>query len=74
MQEFKNKNDYTVTIWNGSQYLGKMEYVHNLYAASLWLSASQRYATWTYINVYARRSGRYLSRLYRGNFIPPYIR
>lgn len=74
MQEFKNKNDYTITIWNGRNRLGKMVFVHNLYAASLWLSNSRTYVSWTYINVYARRSGRYLGRFYKGNFIPAYFR
>lgn len=69
--EFKNKNDFTIIVFSGSQFLGKMVYVHNLYAASLWLNSSRKFESWTYFNVYARRSGRYLQRCYRGNFIPP---
>ncbi len=69
--EFKNKNDFTIVIWAGSNRLGMMVYVHSLYACSQWLSRSSMYSNWTYFNVYARRSGRYLGRCYRNAFIPP---
>jgi hypothetical protein len=68
--EFKNKNDYSIIVFSAQNIcLGKMEFVHSVFAASLWLSKSSNYSTWHYINVYVRRSGRYLRRYYNGNFI-----
>lgn len=70
MQEFEKRNDYSVSVFNAHGFLAKYQYVGNLYKFSLFLN--DKYPNWDYINVYARRSGRYLIRFYKGNFIPPY--
>lgn len=70
MQEFKRQNDYSVSVFDAHGFLAKYQYVGNLYKFSQFLE--NKYPTWSYINVYARRSGRYLIRFYRGNFITPY--
>lgn len=68
MSEFQNKNDYSVAIFNSSGFLVKVQYVHNIYKLCLWLETS-KYKDWTYINIYVRRSQRFLKRHYKGNFI-----
>lgn len=47
-----------------------MVYVHSLYSLSQWLGTSTQHKDWHYMNVYARRTGRYINRYYKGNFIP----
>lgn len=68
MSEFQNKNDYSVAIFNSSGFLVKMTYVNNIYRLCLWLETS-KYKDWTYINIYARRTQRFIKRHYKGNFI-----
>lgn len=68
MQEFKNKNDYSIIVFDkDGNFILKWTYVGGLYKASQYLNS--RY-NWSYMNVYVRRSGRFLSRYYRGNYIP----
>jgi len=68
MSEFKNKNDYSCTIFSESGFLVKVEFVHSILSLAKWLDNS-KYKEWNYINVYARRSQRYILRHYKGNFI-----
>ena len=68
------KNDYSVIVFTRENaFLVKVQYVHNLYKCSQWLSNSVNYNNWHYINVYDRRTGHYLKRLYRNDFIPPFL-
>ncbi len=68
MSEFQNKNDYSVTVFNDNGFLVKVQYVNNIYKLCQWLDGS-KYNSWTYLNVYARRSQRFIKRQYKGNFI-----
>lgn len=68
----KHKNDYSVSVFGEDGFLVKLQYVHNVYDLARWLTASQKYSNWVYMNVYLRRSGEYLGRNYKGNFINPY--
>lgn len=70
VQEFKRKNDYSVSVFGTGGFLCKYIYVGNLYKMSLFLN--EKFPSWEYMNVYARRSGRYLMRYYRGQYIPAY--
>lgn len=65
------KNDYTVIVFGIDFLPYKMVYVHNLYKLSLWLQTS-KFHNWHYMNVYNRRTGQYLTRFYKGNYIAPY--
>lgn len=71
MTDFKNKNDYSVSVFSDTGFLVKSQFVGNLYAFTKWLDSSLNYSNWSYINVYARRSGTYIGRFYKGSFIPP---
>lgn len=66
--EFKNKNDYSCIVFKSNQVLIKLEYVHSIYALTKWLDGS-KYNEWEYINIYCRRSRRYISRQIKGSFI-----
>lgn len=69
MSEFKNKNDYSVSVFSGTGFLCKSKFVQDIYKYSLWLDGT-KFKDWKYINVYSRRSERFLGRYYKGNFIP----
>lgn len=70
MREFRNDNDYSVSVFNENRFLIKVGFVHNLYAFTLWLDSSSNYKSWTYMNVYIRRSKRFLRQYRKGNYIP----
>ena len=72
MQEFKRQNDYSVSIFGANGFLAKYNYVGNLYKFTLFLNENPKFREWVYINVYARRSGRYLMRFYNGDYVPPF--
>lgn len=67
--EFQNKNDYSVIIFFEDKPPLKMAYVHSCYSLSQWLNRSKNYQSWSYMNVYARRTLRYIKRFYKNNFI-----
>lgn len=64
--EFKNKNDYSVIVFSDLGYLCKFQYVHDVADCARWLDHSRNYSTWTKINVYVRRSGRFLMQYVKG--------
>ena len=68
--EFKNHNDYSFSVFKGNEFLYKKDYSTNIYKDCLWLSASAKFKDWEYVNVYARRTGRFLGRYYKHSFIP----
>lgn len=70
MSEFKNRNDYSVSAFSSNGFLIKIQYCNQCYDAIKWLDSSNNYKNWLYFNVYARRTGRYLCRVYKGK---PYI-
>jgi len=69
--EFKNSSDYTCIVFfdDSRKEPFKMQFVNGCYAFSNWLDSSDKYRDWKYFNVYARRTGRYLRRMYKGNYI-----
>ena len=66
--EFQNKNDYSVIVFCENDKTVKVSYVHSCYSLAKWLDNS-KYKDWKYFNVYVRRSGRFLKRFYKGNYI-----
>lgn len=78
MQEFKHKNDYTciVVIKHNGTYdpalsrKMKLTYVHNIVRLAYWLR--DKGIDWHHINVYARRSRRFICQVRRDHFIQPY--
>lgn len=68
MIEFKNKNDYSVIVFDEKKMLIKYTYVHSPYLLSQYLD--KNFSNWQRINVYVRRSGRFLGQYRKGGFIP----
>ena len=67
-----NKNDYSVIVFlDGEKSVKKWQYVHKLNGFALFLNNS--HPTWDYMNVYERRTGKYLRRFKKGDFVPTYI-
>lgn len=62
MREFKNKNDYSIMIFNSDEFVLKWTYVHSLLSVVKYLQ--DKNIRWSHINVYARRSGRFIRRQY----------
>ena len=71
MQEFKNKSDYSVTVFAGPLFLVKVQFVDDLYSLARWLDETRNYSNWTTLNVYARRSRRFITQVRKGNPFPP---
>tara|TARA_B100000378_G_C17899332_1_gene362091 strand:+ start:325 stop:543 length:219 start_codon:yes stop_codon:yes gene_type:complete len=67
----KKKNDYTVIVYFENDIKPKKwTYVHKVNGFSLFLD--KKHPQWKYINLYNRRSGGFMRRFYKGNFIPAF--
>lgn len=67
-KEFKHKNDFSCTAFQGSKKVGFMKYVNRISDYSNYLDSKG--IQWSVINVYARRTERFITRYYQGNKIP----
>jgi len=66
------KNDYSVIVFFKEESKPKKwNYVHKLNGFGMFLNTN--HSNWEYMNVYERRTGKYLKRFHNGNFIPPFI-
>lgn len=66
-QEFKNKNDYSIEVYLGSKRVLALTFVHSIYKITLWLD--KKNIEWSVINIYARRSRRFITRQYKKDYI-----
>lgn len=71
---WKNKNDYSLRVFNRGFVIVEMPYVQNCYNAATWLTKSYKYQNWTHFEAYNRRSGQYIGTFEKGKFIPPFPR
>ena len=67
MSEFKNKNDYSVTVYHNQEKRLFAEYVNSVYKYTEWLKTKS--IQWDYILVYVRRSRAVLCYYKNGDFI-----
>ncbi|MBZ4040984.1 hypothetical protein [Flavobacterium hibisci] len=67
MDAFKNKNDYSVTVYYNNQKRLFTEYVNSVYQYTDWLKKQS--ITWDYILVYVRRTREVLCYYKNGDFI-----
>lgn len=67
MEEFKNKNDYSVQVYLNNEKRLFTEYVHSIYAYTQWLNKQGVF--WDYLLVYVRRSRAVLCYYKNGDFI-----
>jgi len=66
---YKNKNDYSVIIALSNGDFKKYTFVHNLYNFSNFVN--RQFPGWSALNVYNRRTGKFLIQYHPGDFIPP---
>ena len=66
-----HKNDYTCLVFYKDAKPKKWQFVHGLSKFASFLS--EKHSGWLYINVYERRTGKYLKRFYPGNIIPYFL-
>lgn len=69
-KEFKRKNDYSITAFQGSRKVNTMVYVHSISSYVKYLEKKR--IEWSVINVYARRTRRFLKRFYKDRDIIPH--
>ena len=71
MNEFKNDNDYSIIIFDKeNNFIAKYKYSHTVFSFVRGF-VTENFPKWYYVNVYVRRTGRFLKRYYRNdNFIP----
>ena len=67
MDAFKNKNDYSVTVYFNNNKVLFTEYVQSIYTYVNWLKKSN--INWSYILVYVRRTRQVLCYYKNGDFI-----
>lgn len=67
---FKKQNDFSCEAYQGSRKVNHMKYVGNMKSYIEFLE--RKHITWSVINIYARRSGDFIKRHYKGNIIPTY--
>ncbi|MEA4937345.1 MAG: hypothetical protein VB102_12015 [Paludibacter sp.] len=65
------KNKYSIIVFLESGKPKKWQYVHKLNGMAMYLN--KMHPTWQYFNVYDRRSGQYLKRFKRNDFVPDFI-
>lgn len=71
MIEFQNKNDYSISAFSADGFLCKYVYFHSVTDFVKFLDSHERFHTWITINVYSRRSGRFIGQFRKGQMIPP---
>lgn len=70
---YKRKNDYTVIVFfENDAKTKKWKYVHRVDRFVKFLNS--KHNNWLYFNLYNRRSGAFMQRLYKGNHISPFPR
>ena len=66
-----HKNDYSCIVFYKNGKPKKWGFVHGLNKFVSFLN--EKYGGWEYLNVYERRTGKYLKRFYHGNIIPYFL-
>ncbi|WP_281638414.1 hypothetical protein [Flavobacterium marginilacus] len=67
MEDFKKKNDYSVTVYLNKEKRLFTEFVHSVYNYTKWLE--QKSIEWDYILIYVRRSRQVLCYYKKGDLI-----
>ena len=66
------KNDYSVIVFlENESKAKKWEYVHKLNGFAMFLN--NKHPQWLYMNVYERRTGKFMKQFKKGNFIPAFL-
>ncbi len=66
-----HKNDYSVVAFLSTGEVKKWSFVHSLAKFGSFLDS--KHPGWMYMNVYERRSRKYLKRFYKGSPLPSFL-
>ncbi len=66
-----HKNDYSIIAFFPDEKPKKWEFVHTINSIALMLN--EKHPNWLYINVYERRTKKYLKRFYKYAIIPAFV-
>ena len=66
-----HKNDYSIVVFFESTTPKKWSYVHRINGFAKFLDS--KHSAWKYINVYERRTGKFIKRFNKGAIIPDFI-
>lgn len=66
-----HNKDYSIIAFFEDQKPKKWQYVHKLNGISIYLN--KNHSTWLYFNVYDRRSGQYLKRFKKNDYVPAFL-
>jgi hypothetical protein len=69
----QHKNDYSAIVFDEVGFLVKVTYVHKLDKLEKWLNTSRKFYTWKHINVYDRRTTKFIKQFKRGDTIPEFL-
>lgn len=61
------KNDFSMTFYHFDKKVMHLHFVHNTVKAVQWMDAKN--ITWGHANIYERRSGKYLKRIYHQSIL-----
>jgi hypothetical protein len=67
----KRKNDYSAVVFLSTGEVKKWSYVGKLNGFAKFLDS--KHSEWLYMNVYDRRTRKYLKRFYKGNSVPTFL-
>jgi len=67
----ERKNDYSAVVFFQEGTPKRWNYVHKLTDFEKFLN--QKHSEWKYMNVYERRTKKFIKRFYKGNFIPHFL-
>lgn len=67
----QHKNDYTVIAFFEATTPKKWSYVHSINGFTKFLD--KKHSSWLYINVYERRTGKFLKRFNKDSIIPNFV-
>lgn len=66
-----HKNDYSIVVFFENTSPKKWQFAHQLDSFAKFLD--NKHSNWLYMNVYDRRTSKYLKRFYNGNIIPSFL-
>lgn len=67
----EHKNDYSVIVFFDDMTTKKWQFAHDLNKFAKFLN--DKHSSWMYMNIYERRSRKYLKRFYNGMVIPAFL-
>lgn len=67
----EHDRDYSIIVFFDHETPKKWQYVHKLNGMAMYLN--KKHSNWIYFNVYNRRTGEYLKRFKKTDFVPAFL-